>query len=222
MHTPWKLIRKMIRVMQEFRKQCRLPMLELSPLQLLVHSLMAAAGHRRCMMSRVQAQHCRLLGMSTRKSYRLRTYGRLCISEMCQLSEKPLGTHVYMWCISCPSSLDFVFDCPAYSHIRSQHLDLLQHCCTIADFMILCEPNACGGFLMECFACRKQILSVWIYWTDLHVCWVPVAPQDIKHIDWLIDWLQLLCNMNGCCALGAWEARLSCTVSVCCMNVNIW
>ncbi len=36
----------------------------------------------------------------------------------------------------------FVFDCPAYSHIRSQHLDLLQHCCTIADFMTLCEPNA--------------------------------------------------------------------------------
>ena len=54
----------------------------------------------------------------------------------------------------------FVFDCPAYSHIRSQHLDLLQHCCTIADFMTLCEPNACGGFLRECFACRKQILSV--------------------------------------------------------------
>jgi len=41
----------------------------------------------------------------------------------------------------------FVFDCPAYSHIRSQHLDLLQHCCTIADFMTLCEPNACGGSL---------------------------------------------------------------------------
>ena len=54
----------------------------------------------------------------------------------------------------------FVFDCPAYSHIRSQHLDLLQHCCTIADFMTLCEPNACRGFLRECFACRKQILSV--------------------------------------------------------------
>ena len=54
----------------------------------------------------------------------------------------------------------FVFYCPAYSHIRSQHLDLLQHCCTIADFMILCEPNACGGFLRERFACRKQILSV--------------------------------------------------------------
>jgi len=81
----------------------------------------------------------------------------------------------------------FVFDCPAYSHIRSQHLDLLQHCCTIADFIILCEPNACGGFLRECFACRKQILSVWIHWTELLVCWVPVAPQDIKYIDWLID-----------------------------------
>ena len=53
-----------------------------------------------------------------------------------------------------------VFGCPAYSRIRSQHLDLLQHCCTIADFMTLCEPNACGGFLRELFACRKQILSV--------------------------------------------------------------
>ena len=28
-------------------------------------------------------------------------------------------------------------------------LDLLQHCRTIADFMTLCEPNACGGFLRE-------------------------------------------------------------------------
>jgi len=54
----------------------------------------------------------------------------------------------------------FVFYCPAYSHIRSQHLDLLQHCCTIADFMTLCEPNACGGFLRGCFARRKQILSL--------------------------------------------------------------
>ena len=30
----------------------------------------------------------------------------------------------------------------------------------LAEFMTLCEPNACGGFLRECFACRKQILSV--------------------------------------------------------------
>jgi len=58
----------------------------------------------------------------------------------------------------------FVFDCPAHSHIRSQHLDLLQHCCTIADFITLCEPNTSRDFLRECFACmhicRKQILSV--------------------------------------------------------------
>ena len=53
-----------------------------------------------------------------------------------------------------------IFDCPAYSHTRSQHVDLLQHCGTIADFT--CEPkrNACGGFLRECFACRKQFLTV--------------------------------------------------------------
>ena len=46
----------------------------------------------------------------------------------------------------------YVFECQAYSHIRSQHLNLLQQCCTIAD-LPLCEPNACGGFLRECFAC---------------------------------------------------------------------
>ena len=71
-------------------------------------------------------------------------------------------------CVVC-KSLDcvedeqhFVFDCPAYlyNHIRSQHLNLLQHCCTIADFMAFCEPNTCGGFFRECFACSKQILSV--------------------------------------------------------------
>ena len=54
----------------------------------------------------------------------------------------------------------FVIHCPANSHIRSQHLDLLQHCCTIADFMALCEPNACGGFPLKCFACGQQVLSV--------------------------------------------------------------
>ena len=46
----------------------------------------------------------------------------------------------------------FVFDCPGYSHIRSKHLDLVQHCWTIADFMALCESNAYGGCLRECFA----------------------------------------------------------------------
>jgi len=58
----------------------------------------------------------------------------------------------------------FVFDCPAYSHICEMHQVTAfgppAARCTIADFMILCEPNACGGFLRECFAYRKQILSV--------------------------------------------------------------
>jgi len=30
--------------------------------------------------------------------------------------------------------------------------------CTIADFMTLCEPNACGGFLRECFVGSKSCL----------------------------------------------------------------
>ena len=105
MHTPWKLSQKMIRAMQEFRKHCRLPMLESNPLQLLARSLMAAAGHHRCMMSRMQAQHCRRLGMNTRKSYRLQSLivkpcKCLCVRDMCQLSEKPLDRQAYMGCIS--------------------------------------------------------------------------------------------------------------------------
>ena len=47
-------------------------------------------------------------------------------------------------CLVC-KSLDFVEDeqhfvfvCPTHSHIMSQNLDLLQHCCTIADFVTLC------------------------------------------------------------------------------------
>ena len=31
----------------------------------------------------------------------------------------------------------FVFDCPAYSHIRSQHLEPLQHCCTAVPLQTL-------------------------------------------------------------------------------------
>jgi len=59
---------------------------------------------------------------------------------------RPLADGVHLnrtdrLCLVCKSSdyvedeQHFVFDCPAYSHIRSQHLDLLQHCCTIADFI---------------------------------------------------------------------------------------
>ena len=53
-----------------------------------------------------------------------------------------------------------IFDSPAYNHIRAKHVDLFQHCCTVADFMPLCESNACGGFLRDYFASRKEILSV--------------------------------------------------------------
>ncbi len=76
--------------------------------------------------------------------------GHVCLQGLCTRTDR--------LCLVC-KSLDcvedeqhFVFDCPAYSHIRSQHLDLLQHCCTIADFTTLCEPNSFGGFLRECFA----------------------------------------------------------------------
>ena len=39
-------------------------------------------------------------------------------------------------CAMCESwrTSSTLFHCSAYSHVRSQHLDLLQHCCTIADF----------------------------------------------------------------------------------------
>ncbi len=59
-------------------------------------------------MSRMQAQHCRRLGMNTRKSYRLQSlivkiYKSVYVSDMCQLFEKHLDTQVYMGCISSPS-----------------------------------------------------------------------------------------------------------------------
>ena len=53
-----------------------------------------------------------------------------------------------------------IFDCPAYNHIRVMHMNLFQYFCTVADFLSSCEPNACGGHLRDCFACRKEILSV--------------------------------------------------------------
>ena len=51
------------------------------------------------------------------------------------------------------------------------------------------EPNACDGFLLECFSGRKSIVSNYIQLTYdlvlsfmLHlVCWPSIAPQDMKH-----------------------------------------
>ena len=56
-------------------------------------------------------------------------------------------------CLVCnsPGCVDdeqhFIFDCPAYSHVRVMHMNLFQCCCIVADFLSLCEPNACGGYL---------------------------------------------------------------------------
>jgi len=83
----------------------------------------------------------------------------------------------------------FPFYCPAYSHIRSQHWDRLQPGSTIADFVSLYEPNACGAFLRECFACFKSKVKIrdCRKQSKFVVCWVPDAPQDIKCVDWMID-----------------------------------
>ena len=43
----------------------------------------------------------------------------------------------------------FVFDCPAYNHIRIKHADLFQQTFTVPEFIARCEPNACGGFLTQ-------------------------------------------------------------------------
>ena len=65
----------------------------------------------------------------------------------------------------------FVFDCSAYSHIRAKHVGLFQHYCTVADFMSFYEPNACTGFLTECFPRGKETLSV--VFTELNSCLLP-------------------------------------------------
>ena len=44
--------------------------------------------------------------------------------------------------------------------ISAKHVDLFQHCCTVADFMSLGKPNARGAFLRDSFASWKDILSV--------------------------------------------------------------
>ncbi len=81
----------------------------------------------------------------------------------------------------------FVFGCPAlaYSHIRSQHLDLLQHCCTIGDFMTSCEPNVVISL--------GNALHVGSEFTELY--FLSVAPQDVKYIDRA---LQISASLGTC------------------------
>ena len=68
-------------------------------------------------------------------------------------------------CQVCHSSRDvedeqhFLFSCPAYSDVRQKHASLFQQAFTVSDFFHNSEPNACGGFLRECFSLRKSIVS---------------------------------------------------------------
>ena len=45
----------------------------------------------------------------------------------------------------------FLCSCPAYSDVRQKHASLFQQALTVSDFFTNSEPNACGGFLKECF-----------------------------------------------------------------------
>ena len=53
----------------------------------------------------------------------------------------------------------FIFECPAYNHIRTKHTNLFQQTFTVSQFLTKSELNACGGFLRESFSCRKCLLS---------------------------------------------------------------
>ena len=92
-----------------------------------------------------------------------------------------IGKTGCVWSVSLQEVEDeqhFLFECPAYSHIRAKHADLLQQIFTVPDFFARIEPNACGAFLRECSSCRNSILNEWIHtnWT------LSVGPQDIKQI----------------------------------------
>ena len=43
--------------------------------------------------------------------------------------------------------------------LRVQSADLFQQGCTVADFLSKNEPNACGGFIRNCFSLRGRILN---------------------------------------------------------------
>ena len=68
-------------------------------------------------------------------------------------------------CQVCHSSKDveddqlFLFSCPAYSDVRQKHASLFQQAFSVSDFFTYSEPNACGGFLRECFSRRNSIAS---------------------------------------------------------------
>ena len=53
----------------------------------------------------------------------------------------------------------FLYSCTAYSGVRQKYASLVQQAFSVSDFFTNSEPNACGGFLRECFPYRKSIVS---------------------------------------------------------------
>ncbi|KAL3146185.1 hypothetical protein ABBQ32_14176 [Trebouxia sp. C0010 RCD-2024] len=54
----------------------------------------------------------------------------------------------------------FLFHCPAYSDIRRKYAAMFQQAFTAPDLITQTEPNVLGGFLRECFSCRKALLPI--------------------------------------------------------------
>ena len=54
----------------------------------------------------------------------------------------------------------FLFDCPAYSHIRQQYSHLFhQASSSVAAFLATDQPNVVGSSLKTCFAQRQSVLA---------------------------------------------------------------
>ena len=53
----------------------------------------------------------------------------------------------------------FLFDCPAYSHIRQQYSHLFHQASpSVATFLATDQPNVVGSYLKTCFAQRQTVL----------------------------------------------------------------
>ena len=54
----------------------------------------------------------------------------------------------------------FLFDCPAYNHIRQQYSHLFhQASLSVATFLATNQPNVVGSYLKTCFAQRQSVLA---------------------------------------------------------------
>ncbi len=52
----------------------------------------------------------------------------------------------------------FLFDCPAYSHIRQQYSHLFHQASpSVATFLATDQPNVVGSYLKTCFAQRQTV-----------------------------------------------------------------